>query len=167
MRASLLFVAAVAAASLAVAATASTKPSPRMFLQVQAARHHVDLTLIASDGTNNNGFNFDGYGRGELTVTVPVGWKVTVHCKNDGPARNSCTVVSGPDATSPAFRGATTPNPVYGLRSGASASFTFKASRVGVFRLASMVPGHERARMYDVLEVTRGGRPSISARPGP
>ncbi len=162
-----LALAVIAAASLAATAFASTKPNPSMFLRVQAARHHVDLTLIASDGTSNNGFNFDDYGRGELTVTVPVGWKMTVHCKNDGPERNSCTVVSGPGSTTPAFRGATTPNPVYGLAAGASASFTFKASRVGVYRFASMVSGHEQARMYDVLEVTRTGRPSISARPGP
>ncbi|MGH3050314.1 MAG: sulfocyanin-like copper-binding protein [Gaiellaceae bacterium] len=142
------------------------KPKPPLdrFLSVDAAHHAVDLTLIAGDGSANNGFNFDGYGRGELVVHVPVGWKVTVHCKNDGTLPNSCAVVSGPGATGPAFPGATTPNPVAGFASGRSATFRFTASRVGSYRLASLVTGHERARMWDLLEVTQGGRPSIGAR---
>ena len=159
---------ALALSALALSgASTPTKPAPAQFLQVHAARHAVDLTLIASDGNSNNGFNFDGYGRGELLVSVPRGWRVTVHCRNDGPLRNSCAVVSGPEATKLAFRGASTPNPVRGLASGASATFSFTAARVGVYRLASLVPGHELARQWDVLVVTRGGRPSISARPGP
>jgi hypothetical protein len=143
------------------------KPSPQQFLRVHAARRAVEVTLIAGDGPSNNGFNFDDYGRGELLVSVPRGWKVTVHCKNASALRNSCAVVSGPRASRPAFRGASTPNPAQGLEQGQSASFSFVASRIGVYRVASVVPGHEQARMYVVLEVTRGGRPSISARRGP
>lgn len=143
------------------------KPAPGQFLHVSAAQHAVDVTLIAADGGSNNGFNFDGYGRGELLVRVPRGWRVTVHCKNNGPLRNSCVVVSGLEAAAPAFPGATTPNPVMGLGSGASASFSFTPTHTGVYRLASLVAGHEQARMWDLLEVTSGGRPSISARPGP
>jgi hypothetical protein len=67
----------------------------------------------------------------------------------------------------PAFRGATTPNPTDGLPPGQSATFSFVASRVGAYRFACLVPGHEDARMWDVLVVERGGKPSISARPGP
>lgn len=146
---------------------APKKPDPRQFLQVSTARHAVDLTLIAADGDGNNGFNFDGYGRGELIVRVPRGWRVTVHCKNNGPLRNSCVVVTGLEAAAPAFPGATTPSPVTGLGSGESATFSFTAAHTGLYRLASLVAGHEEARMWDVLEVTRGGRPSIRGRPGP
>ena len=134
---------------------------------MHAASRTVELTLIAAYGRSNNGFNFDGYGRGELVVRVPLGWRLTVHCENKGPLRNSCAVVAGPEATAPAFPGASTPSPVIGLGSGQSATFSFTASRVGVYRLASIVPGHEQARMFAVLEVTRHGRPSIGARPGP
>jgi len=136
-------------------------------LRVDAARRAVDLTLIAGDGAGNGGFNFDGYGRGELLVNVPKGWRVTVHCRNAGSLPNSCVVVSGPGAVAPAFPGATTPAPVMGLRPGSSSTFSFVPTRVGSYRLASLVPGHEQARMWDVLEVTSGGRPSIDARPGP
>lgn len=151
----------------ATAGPGPKKPAPGQFLQVMAATHAVELTLVAADGGSNNGFNFDDYGRGELLVRVPQGWHVTVHCKNDGPLRNSCAVVSGPFPTAPAFPGATTPSPVVGLGSGESASFSFTPTRTGIYRLASLVAGHMQARQWDVLEVTRGGRPSISARPGP
>lgn len=123
--------------------------------------------MIAADGPGNNGFNFDGYGRGEMLVSVPQGWRVTVRFRNAGSLFNSCAVVTGLAATTLAFAGASTPNPVRGLASGASDTFSFSATRTGSYRLASLVPGHEQARMWDVLEVTRGGRPAISARPGP
>jgi len=50
---------------------------------------------------------------------------------------------------------------------GSTTAFTFLASRTGSYRFACLVPGHEEARMYDVLSVTSGGRPTISARAGP
>ena len=167
-----LVAASVAACGSSVAARTTreagpSKPPPSKFLHVDAAHHAIGLVLIAADGPSNNGFNFDDYGRGELLVKVPRGWRVTVHCTNHAALRNSCAVVSGPNAARPAFRGATTPDPAQGLESGESATFSFVASRTGLFRIASVVPGHEQARMYAVLDVTRGGRPSISARVGP
>jgi hypothetical protein len=143
------------------------KPPPGQFLRVRDAQRTVVLTLVAADTAENNGYNFDGYGRGELLVRVPRGWRVTVRFRNAGQLFDSCAVVAGPGATTVAFPGASTPAPLRGLPAGASASFSFLATRLGVFRFASVVPGHEQARMWDVLEVEAGGRPSISARPGP
>jgi hypothetical protein len=155
-------------AALALAASALAAGSaPGRFLSIESARHAIVLTLIAGDGGGNNGFNFDGYGRGELLVSVPRGWSVTVRFRNAASVPNSCAVVSGPDASTTAFPGASTPDPIGGLESGATATFSFRADRSGSYRLASLVAGHEQARMWDVLEVTAGGRPSISARPGP
>ena len=158
----------LAAALLAGAAPAAAAgPAPGRFLTVDRAHHVVRLTLLASLGGSNNGFNFDGYGRGELLVQVPLGWRVAVDCENRGSARHSCAVVRGSLATTPAFRGAATPRPLQGLDPGAKAAFSFVASRAGTYRLACLVPGHEQARMWDVLDVVRGGTPSITARPGP
>jgi len=120
----------------------------------------VAITLIAGYDGTNNGFNFDGYAR-TLLLTVPRGWLVRVTCENRGPLRNSCAVVHGPDAFRPAFVGATTPDPTVGLGAGTSAHFAFRASRTGLYRFTSLVPGHEEARMYDVLEVTGGSKPRI------
>jgi Sulfocyanin (SoxE) domain len=148
-------------AALAVAVTlAATPPPPHRFLAVDAHRHRVTITLIASYDGENGGFNFDGYSR-FLMWTVPRGWTVRVVCKNRGPLRHSCAVVKGPVTTKPAFRGAATPHPERGLKAGQTASFTFRASRKGVYRFACLVPGHESARMYDVLKITPGGKPSV------
>jgi sulfocyanin SoxE-like protein len=156
-------------APLLAAAVAShaAKPPPGRFLSWNARRRTATVTLVAAYDSTNHGFNFDGYGRGELLVTVPVGWRISVLCRNRGPLRHSCAVVRGPMEAAPAFRGATTADPVAGLEAGDSARFTFTASRVGTFRLACLVPGHEEARMWDVLDVARSSRPSIVARPGP
>jgi hypothetical protein len=154
---------AVALAAVAVAA----KPDPRQFLQVDARRRVVAVTLVAGYDSANNGFNFDGYGRGELMVTVPLGWRVRVTCFNKAAMRHSCAVVKGPMTAEPAFPHAAVAQPQLGLRRGQTAVFSFVATSLGPFRFACLVPGHEQARMWDLLEVVRGGKPSIAARPGP
>jgi Sulfocyanin (SoxE) domain len=151
-----MFVAAVAALALA----ATTPPPPHKFLAVDARRHRVAITLIASYDGENGGFNFDGYSR-FLMWTVPRGWTVRVMCTNRGPLRHSCAVAKGPDSTRPAFRGAATPQPQLGLEAGHTARFTFRPSTKGVYRFTSLVPGQEAARMWDVLKITRGGKPSV------
>jgi FtsP/CotA-like multicopper oxidase with cupredoxin domain len=138
-------------------------PSPAQFLHVDAKQRTAIVTLIAGYNAENNGFNFDGYGRGELMVSIPRGWRVRVTCTNRGALNHSCAVVPGPMTVTPSFRGAATPI----LQPGSTTRFSFVASRAGSYRFACLVPGHEEARMWDVLEVTRGGKPTISARPGP
>ncbi|MGH2935354.1 MAG: sulfocyanin-like copper-binding protein [Gaiellaceae bacterium] len=142
-------------------------PAPGQFLHADAKHRVAIVTLYAGYNGENNGFNFDGYGRGELFVNVPRGWRVRVRCVNRAAMRHSCAVVKGPMTIKPAFLGATVPQPVVGLARGQTATFTFVASKAGGYRLASLVPGQEEARMWDVLEVTKGGKPSITARPGP
>jgi Sulfocyanin (SoxE) domain len=143
-----------------LALAAKSPPPPSKFLAVDAHRHRVTITLIAAYDGANDGFNFDGYSR-FLMWTVPRGWQVRVVCENRGPLRHSCAVVRGANSTEPAFRGATTPQPGIGLEAGHRASFTFRATRKGLYRFACLVPGHEAARMWDVFKVTRRGRPSV------
>lgn len=151
-----VFVAAAAAVLLA----AKPPPPPHDFLAVDAQRRRVTITLIASYNGTNSGFNFDGYSR-FLMWTVPRGWTVHVVCRNRGAARHSCVVVNGANSAQPAFRGASTPQPQVGLLEGHTASFTFRATRKGVYRFTSLVPGDEGARLWDVLKITRGGKPSV------
>ena len=148
-------------AALVVALSLAAKaPPPHQFLSVNAQRHRVTITLIASYNGENGGFNFDGYSR-FLMWTVPRGWTVRVVCTNRGPLRHSCAVVNGADSATPAFRGAATPQPRLGLEAGHTARFTFRASKKGVYRFACLVAGHEDARMWDVLQITNGGKPSV------
>lgn len=148
-----------AALLAAVVLTAKT-PSPARFLAVHAKTHTVVITLIASYDGANAGFNFDGYSR-LLMWTVPRGWRVQVVCTNRGPLRHSCAVVKGADGATPAFRGASTPDPQIGLEAGTTARFSFRASRTGTFRFTCLVPGHEAARMWDVLQIVARGKPSV------
>jgi Sulfocyanin (SoxE) domain len=148
----------VAAAALVLAA--KSPPPPHRFLSVDAHRHRVTITLIASYDGENNGFNFDGYSQ-YLMWTVPQGWTVRVVCQNRASAPHSCAVVHDAGSGTPAFRGAETPQPQIGLEAGHTASFTFRASRKGVSRFASLVPGDEAARLWDVLKIVRHGRPSV------
>jgi hypothetical protein len=150
----------IAAAAVALSLAAQAPPPPRKFLAVDARRHRVTITLIASYDGQNGGFNFDGYSR-YLMWTVPRGWTIRVECENRGPLRHSCAVVKGAGSTKPAFRGAATGHPEVGLAAGHTARFTFRASRKGVYRFTCLVPGHELARMWDVLRITRRGKPSV------
>jgi hypothetical protein len=134
--------------------------SPARFLAVDARHRRVTLTLVAAYNAENNGFNFDGYSRGELLLSVPLGWRVQVDCQNRGPLRHSCAVVRGAMTAQPAFAHAATPELAAGKRS----SFSFVASRRGTYRLACLVPGHEEARMWDVLDVGKTSRVEISVR---
>lgn len=160
---------ALAACTLAVTPTSPASAiggAPGRWLSWNVRARTATLVLIAGYDRANNGFNFDGYGRGKLLVRIPLGWTVRVTCRNAASMRHSCAIVRGPQTITPAFRGAATPAPTVGLRSGQSARFTFIASRAGTYRIACLVPGHEEARMWDVLEVGGVRRPSISTRPG-
>jgi FtsP/CotA-like multicopper oxidase with cupredoxin domain len=143
------------------------RPDPQRFLVANAAAKTVGLTMLGALGSANNGFNFDGYGRGELLAYVPRGWRVVVNFENHGSRRTSAAVVAGARSATLAFPGASVPDPVQGVRPGGKARFSFTATRPGSYRIASLVPGQSEARMYAVLVVTPNGRPSITARPGP
>jgi hypothetical protein len=158
--ASLCDPAGVIAATLVALSLAAKAPPPSRFLAVDAHRHRVTITLIASYDGTNGGFNFDGYSR-TLMWTVPRGWTIRVVCENRGPLRHSCAVVRNAGSTKPAFRGATTPQPFLGLEAGHTARFTFRAGAPGTYRFACLVRGHEEARMWDVLKITRRGKPSV------
>lgn len=135
-------------------------PNPQQFLHVDAKARTALVTLIAGYNGENNGFNFDGYGRGELLISVPRGWRVRVTCTNHGGINHSCAVVAGAMTVTPSFPGAATPI----LPPGRTAGFSFLAGRVGTYRLACLVPGHEEARMWDVLDVGKTRRVQLSAR---
>lgn len=146
--------------ALAVETAAASIPPPSHWLSSSPRQRTARLVLIAGYDSANNGFNFDGYARGRMLITVPRGWRLTVVCKNAGSRNHSCGVVEGAGTSRLAFPGAAVPHAVLGLAPGRSASFTFRVSRVGVYRFVCLVPGHAQAREYVVLQVTRAGLPS-------
>ncbi len=126
----------------------------------------VHLLLVSSSTNAYGGFNFDGYGDGAMRVTVPLGWRVDVTCKNASAIfSHSCAIVDAvalsPTGAALAFSGATSPDPQSGERPGNAATFSFVASRVGNYRIACLISGHEIDGMWDWLTVSRGGLPTL------
>ena len=134
---------------------------PSRWLAVNPHQHSVVLTLLASGNGSELGA-FNGYSRGQVLVKIPTGWRVTVRCVNtDSIANQSCAITDNSLATRPSFPGAATPHPLAGLRPRSSASFTFGASRPGVYRIASLVDNEEIGNgMWDTLQVGGTARPS-------
>jgi len=157
------------AAIVLSACGASTPAAPlshAAILQADVATKVVHLELAANETSSFSGFNFDGYGGGAMRVSIPLGWTVDVVCKNDSTTMaHSCAVVDDaaltPFGGTIAFPGASTPNPVNGLGLGESSSFQFVATRVGAYRIVCLVIGHESDGMWDWLDVTPSGLPSV------
>ena len=132
------------------------------WLSFNAAAKTVTLRLIAAYNGAYGGFNFNGYGKGQVLVEIPLSWRVNVHCVNNSASiRHSCAIVRGVSGTAPAFPGAASPIPQAGLPPHHSAVFSFVPTRVGTYRIADLVPGHELAAMWDVLDVSRRRLPGV------
>jgi FtsP/CotA-like multicopper oxidase with cupredoxin domain len=132
------------------------------WLSFRASAKTVSLRLTASYNGNYDGFNFNGYGKGQVLVEVPRGWRVNVRCVNNSSSmRHSCAIVRGVGAGAPAFRGAASAAPQVGLTPGQTALFSFRAAKAGTYRIACLVPAHEQAGMWDVLDVTRARLPAV------
>jgi hypothetical protein len=160
----------IGVAAVVLSACGSSTPAAPLshsaILQADSASRVVHLELAANETASFSGFNFDGYGGGAMRITVPLGWTVDVLCKNDSTTMaHSCAFVDDAPLTpfggTIAFAGASTPNPVNGLGLGESSSFQFVASKVGTYRIACLVIGHESDGMWDWFDVTSGGLPSV------
>ena len=143
-------------------ASAPKRVPPSHWLSANPQRKSVLLRLSASGNRSTLGA-FNGYSRGQVLVEIPTGWRVTVRCVNAAPlTRHACAVTANSLATRPAFRDAATPNPSGGLQPGGSATFSFLATRPGVYRLASLVDDDEIGNgLWDTLQVGSTSRPQV------
>jgi sulfocyanin len=144
------------AVAIVAAAAATVLGTPLL----GAAMHSVDVTIIAGKNASDGGFDFNGYQRGAMTVTVPTGWHVVVHFENVGAIPHSLAVLpsgahqqSTPSAA-PAFPGAVTKNLAAGLPKGAQQTVTFEASKAGTYEFVCGVPAHAVVGMWDTLVVS-------------
>ena len=150
----------------AVAAVAAMTPGTPV---LGAAMHSVDVAIVAGKSAADGGFDFNGYQRGAMTVTVPTGWQVAVHFENVNVLAHSLIVVpsgTGQQAvppTTPAFPGAMTKDLAAGLPKGTKQTLTFTASKAGAYEFVCGVPGHGVAGMWDKLVVSDAAKaPSVT-----
>lgn len=148
-----------AVAALAIAACGGTGGGDTLspLGVIHQATRTVQLNLIIT------GSRLNGYSTGQMTVRVPRGWRVDVYCSNQAGTPHSCAIVSGTGAPSLAFSGAASPHPVAGVPARTFANFSFIATRVGSYRVTSLVPGSEDRTMWEHFDVVGTGEPSVSA----
>ncbi len=127
----------------------------------------VEFALVAGKTPANGSFNFNGYAKGALTVTVPVGWKVAIRYENASALRHSLDVIpytgTQPDsAPPPAFPGASTTDLVDGIGVGKQETVTFVASKAGKYEFLCGVLGHAQAGMWGLFVVSSTAKaPSV------
>ncbi len=130
------------------------------WLRADAASKTVDFKLVAGLTDANGGMNFNGFGRGGLVLTVPQGWNVVLHFKNEDPnlphsmevIPDGAAIPTGP--VPPAFEHATTGRLEQGLSGGQGSEVRFVSGKAGPFLLFCAVPGHGAAGMWIRLAVS-------------
>jgi sulfocyanin len=172
-----LAVAMVTALLVVAGATAADQEIHPDWMKADPAGKTVWLRMVgAADGSNGT-MNFNGYGKGEMTVTVPPGWRVKIDFENKGLAAlphslviiNEITPLPIEDGTA-AFPRALTIRLVEGLLAGEKDSLEFVANKEGRFLFFCGVTGHGVAGMWDYLVVSKDATaPTVRvvARPGP
>src|SRR5437899_11895587 len=147
----------------AVGARAQTAKSGKIdptWLRADAASKTVDFKLVAGLTDANGGMNFNGFGRGGLVLTVPQGWNVVLHFKNEDPNLPHSVEVIGDAAAipvgpvPPAFEHATTGRLEQGFPAGQATDVRFVPAKAGSFLIFCAVPGHGAAGMWIRLTVS-------------
>ena len=162
MSAALAAAAATVAAAALAAADAAIQPD---WMTQDAEQKVVTLKIVGSMDHANGTMNFNGYGNGEMTVTVPFGWLVKVDFSNGGfgALPHSLAIIDprkrpklqGGD---PAFPAATTIKLVQGLVPGETDNFEFTADKAGRFLFWCGVPSHGQNGMWTNLVISRSAR---------
>ena len=156
----------------AVGAQAQTAKGGKIdptWLRADAASKTVEFKLVAGLTDANGGMNFNGFGRGGLVLTVPQGWNVVLHFKNEDPnLPHSVEVITDATPTpvgpvTPAFERATTGRLDQGFSAGQGADVRFVPGKGGSFLIFCAVPGHGAAGMWIRLAVSdAAGKPGLA-----
>lgn len=131
---------------------------------MQPGDGEVAFDVIAGWSSQNNGWNFNGYADGEITVVVPKGAKVKIDfVSQDGNYPHSLIVIDDPrpEGNLPpqagmgkaAFSRAYTLNPTQGFSSGKGGGMTFTADEAGDYLWYCGVPGHGPSGMWVYFKV--------------
>jgi alcohol dehydrogenase (cytochrome c) len=157
------------AAQSTVHGAADFKATESNWIVADKANKSLDLLLVGSYNNALSGMNFNGFGNGEMKVTVPVGWKVNVKMKNANPQLPHSVMITPESAKGTikdfklAFSGAQTPDPLAGFVGKDSQDFAFTPDKAGTYLIWCAIPGHGSMGMYDTLVVDdKATEPSIS-----
>lgn len=160
---------APAAAPAGPAAPTGAMTIPEWYAVNHDART-VAIELTAGATADNNYWNYNGFIRGELAITVPEGYTVEITLINEDPNMGHSVGVStelanfalmSPD---PAFAGAMSENPQSMIDStmpGETETITFVADAAGNYSLVCYIAGHSAVGMWLFFNVSSDGEAGV------
>ena len=157
---------AVVAAPAGPAAPTGAMTIPEWY-QVDHDSKTVRLSVVAGETPDNNYWNFNGAIRGQLAITVPEGYEVTIELDNRDPNMAHSLGISSelvnftvPPAPEPVFAGAITENPqsmIDATMPGERETITFVADSAGTYSMVCYIAGHSAVGMWLFFNVSGDG----------
>jgi FtsP/CotA-like multicopper oxidase with cupredoxin domain len=118
----------------------------------------VQMTITAGSTPDNNYWNFNGAIKGELAITVPVGYTVSMELVNNDPNMPHSLGIQAdftdpmlPPTPNPVFEGAVTENPqsmVEATMPGERETIEFVADTAGEYTMICYIAGHTALGMW-------------------
>jgi FtsP/CotA-like multicopper oxidase with cupredoxin domain len=131
----------------------------------------VNLTVTAGTTPDNNYWNYNGFVRGALAITVPEGYEVTIDFINEDPNMAHSLGISAevsnfmtPPVPTPVFEGAITENPqsmIDATMPGESETITFVADAAGNYSMVCYIAGHSAVGMWLFFNVSAEGEAGV------
>jgi sulfocyanin len=161
--------AAPAAQPSAMATGEMTMPD---WFHVDEANKAVHMTITAGATDAINHWNFNGGHNGNMTITVPEGYAVTIEFKNADPNGMAHSLGISAGAASfgamlepnPVFPGAVTRNPTSmtdGTMPGQEETISFTAATAGQYAMVCFIPGHAATGMWVHFNVSSDGTSGV------
>lgn len=143
-------------------AAAETRLTPS-WMNIDGDRQTVEMEVVAGFNVNNNNWNYNGYHNGDMTVVVPVGWKVRIAFSSiDGNYPHSLVVIrdeGAPDNLPPqagrdqvAISRAYSRDPLGGIYNDKD-TLRFTVKEAGDYLWFCGVPGHGQGGMWVYFKV--------------
>lgn len=146
------------------------------WMSVDEGAMTVTLDIVAGETAANNGWNYNGYSKGEATIVVPTGYTVTINFTNndtvnphslgiDRSAGGSYPAMFDPDALDIAFDGAITSGATSMTESTAPEGYetiSFVADAAGEYSMVCYVPAHAATGMWIGFTVSADGSAGVS-----
>lgn len=131
----------------------------------------VHMTITAGSIPDNNYWNFNGYIKGELAITVPEGYTVTIDLVNEDPNMAHSLGISSeltnfvmPPTPQPVFEGAITENAqsmIDATMPGETETIQFVADTAGNYSMVCYIAGHTAVGMWLFFNVSAGDEAGV------
>ena len=167
----------VATDATAAPAAAATPAAPAMGEMTMTDWFHADdagkmvhMTITAGFTDAKNYWNFNGGHDGNMTITVPEGYAVTIDLVNKDPVMAHSLGISAVTGNigildpTPAFEGAITTNAASMTEAtlpGETESIKFTAGSAGSYSMICFIPGHAAAGMWIHFNVSADGTKGV------